>query len=121
MSSIKDFILEGIQTIGYQLTSTWLDLESTHLLDLEWPLYPTNGAISLSRQRLKTVQHAHAYLTRDYYYALLTKAIGLSQQQLKTIPHAYDYSYRGNLYVPWRSFEIIIQHFTPANLDTAEF
>jgi hypothetical protein len=26
------------------------------------------------------VQHARAYLTQDYYYALLTKAIGLSQQ-----------------------------------------
>jgi hypothetical protein len=33
-SSIKDFILKGIQTIGYQLTSICLDLESTHLLDL---------------------------------------------------------------------------------------
>jgi hypothetical protein len=33
-SSIKDFILKGIQTIGYQLTSILLDLVSTHLLNL---------------------------------------------------------------------------------------
>jgi hypothetical protein len=46
------------------------------------------------------VQHARAYLTWDYYYALLTKAIDLSQQRLKAISHAYDYSYRGDLYIP---------------------
>jgi hypothetical protein len=32
-----------------------------------------NGAIGLSRQRLKTVQHARAYLTRGDHYALLTE------------------------------------------------
>ena len=32
-----------------------------------------NGAIDLSRQRLKTVQHARAYLTRGDHYALLTE------------------------------------------------
>jgi hypothetical protein len=46
------------------------------------------------------MQHARAYLTWDYYYALLTKAIDLSQQQIKAILHAYDYSYRGDLYIP---------------------
>jgi hypothetical protein len=39
-----------------------------------------NGAIGLSRQRLKAVQHAHAYLTRGDHYALLNGAIGLSRQ-----------------------------------------
>jgi hypothetical protein len=34
---------------------------------------PTNGAIGLSRQRLKTVQHARAYVTRGDHYALLTE------------------------------------------------
>jgi hypothetical protein len=38
------------------------------------------------------VQHAHAYLTWDDHYALLTEAIDLSQQRLKAISHAYDYS-----------------------------
>jgi hypothetical protein len=32
-----------------------------------------NGAIGLSRQRLKLVQHARAYLTRGDHYALLTE------------------------------------------------
>jgi hypothetical protein len=67
------------------------------------------------------VQHARGYLTWDYYYALLTKAIDLSQQRLKAISHAYDYSNRGDLYIPWRSFKITTQHFTPTNLRTAEF
>jgi hypothetical protein len=59
----KVFIFESIQTDNYHLTLIRLDLESTRLLNLGWPLYPTNGAISLSRRRLKTVQHAHAYST----------------------------------------------------------
>jgi hypothetical protein len=32
-----------------------------------------NGAIGLSQQRLKPVQHARAYLTRGDHYALLTE------------------------------------------------
>jgi uncharacterized phage-like protein YoqJ len=50
-----------------------------------------NGAIGLSRQRLKAVQHAHAYLTRGDHYALLNGAIGLSRQRLKAVQHAHGY------------------------------
>jgi hypothetical protein len=35
---------------------------------------PTNGAISLSRERLKLVSHAHAYKTKGAYYAQPTMA-----------------------------------------------
>jgi hypothetical protein len=59
----KVFIFKGIETLDYQLTSIRLDLKSTRILDLGWPLYPTNGAIDLSRRWLKMVQHAHAYST----------------------------------------------------------
>jgi hypothetical protein len=57
-----------------------------------------NGAIGLSRQRLKAVQHARTYLTRGDHYAVPNGAIGLSRQRLKAVQHARAYLTRGDHY-----------------------
>jgi hypothetical protein len=90
-SSIKLSFSKDIQILDLQLSSIGLGLKSTHLLDLGWPLYPANGAIGLSQQRLKSVWHAHAYLTEGDHYTLLNGAIDLSRQQLKSVWHAHTY------------------------------
>jgi hypothetical protein len=60
--------------------------------------YPTNGAIGLSRKSLKSVRHAHAYMTQGDYYTLLNGAIGLSQKRLKSARHTHAYMTQGDYY-----------------------